>query len=100
LKQITISIQGVELGVDAASISDAGQAEPIPERTDQRFLLLTALAHFLVSNQAVRNFGKCRLDVSLVLNECPSPLGLREFHVGLDTASGENRLCQLRRQVP
>src|SRR6516162_9296580 len=40
------------------------------------------------------------LESSLVLNQRALPFGLRELDIGFDPASREDRLCNLRSQIP
>src|SRR4051812_691749 len=53
LKQVTIGVQRIQLGVDSPAIAQVCQPQAVLKRSDQRCLFFTALPHALVRNQSV-----------------------------------------------
>jgi hypothetical protein len=52
-EQVLNGIQGIQLCIPTAAISDIGKTQTILERRDQRFLLLAAFTPALMRDQAV-----------------------------------------------
>ena len=100
LKQIAVGIERVELRIHAAAVADVGQPLAILQRGDQRFLLDAALAHSLVGDQGVGDFGERGLDGLLVLDQRAVALRFGEPDVGFQPSRGEDRLRHLRDETP
>ena len=100
LKQIPVSIQGVELGIDAPLISHVGQPFPLPKDRNKSLLLYPGVPHSLVSDQCIGNFGERSLNDLLVLHHCAVTLGLRQPHVRPQAAGGKDGLAELWNEAP
>ncbi len=100
LKQIAISIERVELGVDAAVVAEVREPETDFQSFLKLFLFDAAFVEALMSDQRVGSFGERRLNRLLVLNQHALVLSLGELDAGLKPPRGEYRLGDLRCKVP
>src|SRR5260370_33304351 len=56
LEQVAIRVEGIQLSVNAAAITNIGQPRSVLKRSHQRFLLHAALSQSLMRDQRARHF--------------------------------------------
>src|SRR5688572_22872138 len=56
LKQVSLSVQHLQVALQAAAVPKRGQTFGFPKRLDQQFLLTALLGKLSIADQCVRNF--------------------------------------------